>query len=230
MQHEIKRFGALMIAVNLLVPSALLAASFTGGRTPERMFGGEGNLITWFSSSQMIVIAIVAYMNSVMIRRLRGAGEPHAGRSWLWCLFAGAFVFLAADEQLSVHEWLRESVFVPSGMFPRRRYLEAGDVALYIYLAAGVALLVFLVKELGWKSLPMRLFICALALSAVIVFFDAIPYRVRAREWGISGNVNQPLEETAEIWAQLLFLLSFLAALHARVGSVERLQQHRVAG
>ena len=81
MQREIKRFAVLMVAAIIIAPLALLVWSLTGERTPEDVFGGEGNFISWLSSSQMIVIGVVAYLNAAAIWRARRESKPSAALS-----------------------------------------------------------------------------------------------------------------------------------------------------
>ena len=221
MEREIRRFGLVVVVLGVGLPLLLLAWSLTGDRSPEDVFGGEGNFISWLSSVQMIVIAVVAYLNASAIWHARENARGASGRSrvpgspWLWVTFAAGFVFLSADEQLMFHEWLRDEVLAPKEMFSGK-YLETGDIGLYIYMAVGCGLMALLAREQGFRSVPMRFFYAAVALAGTVVVFDAIPYDVRANQWGISGSVNQPLEEISECWAQLLFCLSFLSALQRR--------------
>jgi hypothetical protein len=212
-----------MVAVNIVVPVGLYIVGLAGGIGPGLMFGGEGNVITWFSTSQMIVIGIVAYLNAVVIWWRRPAGQPRFGSAWLWLTFAAGFVFLAADEQLMIHEWLRHEVFVPRELFTTFAYVEEGEVGLAICVVVGLVLMVFLGREMGWRSTTFRLFVAAAVLSTIVVATDAVPFPTRARAvralgWeGKPGDVLAPSEEVGECWGQLLFLLSFLAALRARI-------------
>jgi hypothetical protein len=216
MEREIVRFGAIMVAIIVLAPLGLLVYALSGDRTPEGVFGGEGNAIAWLSSAQMLVVALAAYLNAATIWHLRRLGRPVRGRAWVWLGLAAGFVLLSADEQLMFHEWLREDVLAPRDMFSGK-YLEKGDIGLHLYLGAGLVVMVLLLRELGFRGAPMKLFVAAIGLSAVIVVVDSVPYEVRAHQWGWSPDVNQPLEETGECCAQLLFLLSFLSALRRRL-------------
>jgi len=216
-RQQILRFASVMAVVNLLLPVGLFVYTEITGQRYWQPYRGEDNLATWFSTVQLLLIGGVAYVNYRTVgltQRLDLGGTPR--RPWIWLVFALGFVFLALDERFDVHEALRENVFRPAGLFVDLRYVSAGDIGLYLYFLIGLMVTPFLLPELRRRPVSLLLFSAALLLTLATVIMDSLKGST-LREWPIRHFWDYVFEEVAEIWAQLLFLLSFLVVLYARL-------------
>lgn len=196
--------------VNVLFPLLLLAGAVLEGRDFYRVIDGERNAMTWFSSLQLMLIALVAALNTGP-SRLRGGVRRHA---WVWPLTAAGFVFLALDERFEFHETLRNEVLRPADLFADILWIDTGDVVLFGYLAAGLVLAYFLFRELA--PVARWLFAAALALTAAVFVLDSLP-REMTRDVRALTTIVEELGETA---GQLLFLLAFLLTWRFNVSAL----------
>ncbi len=206
------RLALALGLVNVLLPIGLVLYAEAVGEVYWWMFWGEGNAITWFSSVQLLIVGVVAYLNYELLGLLGRLGRDGArGNAWIWLVFAAGFIFLALDERFEFHETLREGVLQPLGLFSDMAYVESGYIGLYLYLTVGLVFAAFLFPELRpWRG-SLGFFIAALVLSAAFTIVDALP------EEDVAYFLTSFFEESGEIWAQFLFLLSFLAVLNGRL-------------
>jgi len=199
----------------------LLYAKITG-KDYWTLFWGEHNAITWFSTVQLLLIGLVAYVNheaSALMRRLEIAGS--ARHQWIWLVFALGFVFLALDERFEIHEALREDVMQPAELFVGIPYLKPGDIGLFLYFMVGLGFAWFLFGELRRQPLSLVFFAAALLLALSFMVVDSLPKPV-TRSWPLGRFWTSVYEEGAELWAQFLFLLSFLTVLRGRLKQLTR--------
>jgi hypothetical protein len=212
-----RRVVWIFAAANLGVPLGLFAFAAAIGEDYWWFFWGEGNVMTWFSSVQLVAVAAMAYANHELVRAMRGRiGAVRAGNAWIWATFAAGFVFLAVDEAFEVHEMVRDEVLIPKGMFSGIPLVRPGDIGMYAYLLAGVAAAAFLLSELRRRRSAVIAFGAAVALIAATTFVDSLP---RDIEESISPFWTSAFEEIGEIWAQLLFLVAFWLVLDLRLAA-----------
>ncbi len=212
-----------IVAVNLVVPAALLVA---GLPRPWKAFYGEESPINWFSSVQCVVVGVLAFAVWLVSRAGRSAGVDPARRSWPWLMLAAGFVGLGADEQFELHERLREGFFRPRGLFTDLPWLNPGDVVLPLYALAGVLLLVALFADLRRERPALVLFVCALALIAVLAVQDSLSLRI-LRSPSVRP-VQIVVEEIGETASQALFALSLVHVLFARLVALAGAARGRV--
>lgn len=220
--RETFRLAVLMGAVSVLLPLGVLLYAQITGKDYWTLFWGERNAITWFSTVQLLLIGLVAYVNheaSALMRRLEIAGS--ARHQWIWLIFALGFVFLALDERFEIHETLREDVMQPAEMFVGIPYLKPGDIGLFLYFVVGVGFAWFLFAELRRQPLSLVFFGAALLLALSFMIVDSLPKPV-TRSWPLGRFWTSVYEEVAELWAQFLFLLSFLTVLRGRLKQLTR--------
>ncbi len=206
---QIRGIAIACAAVNVLLPLGLYVYGelFTEGYWT--MFWGENNAITWWSSVQLLVVAAAAWANFAVA----SAASP-ARRPWIWAVFAAGFVFLALDERFEIHERVRDGWLLPSGSFDGIPFVRPGDVGLYAYLLAGVALATFLLAELWRVRRAFWLFAAGVALAAVFTVVDALPREIELR---LPYFLTSVFEEGGELWSQWLFLAAFLVVLDGRL-------------
>jgi len=197
----------LLIAVNLAVPLLLAASKWP---KPWRGLDGEESPINWFSSVQCLLVAAAA-LAVFLASRAVSAQRSDARSHWPWLLFAGGFTFMALDEQFQGHERIREEILRPNGIMTDISFLIPGDIVLVGYVVIGVICAAFILSELKQHPLSLKLFVVAVTLIGFAAVQDALDF-----PWMHSPTVRHVqtvVEELAEIWAQLLFALSFLVIL-----------------
>ncbi len=205
-----RRFASTMIAANLLLPAAMWVHSGLAGESMWRMFRTESNAVEWFSSVQLLLIALVAGANYVV------AGLEHARARWIWGVLALGFLLFALDEQFGVHEAMRDDLFRPVGLFVETPWLIEGDVGLYLFFALGLTFAPFVLGELRQADRALALFVAAILLTFPTIVIDSLRDAVM-EGWSTRRFWDYTFEEVGEMWAGLLFLLSFLALLEARL-------------
>ncbi len=211
-------FAIVMILLNLLIPPGIALYARAIGEHYWTLFWGEDNLITWFSSVQLLLIGMVAWLNrevAVLAQRLGGEGEGRI-RAWIWWIFMLGFFFLSLDERFRIHEQVRDQILKPDGLFVGLEYLRPGDVGLYFYLAVGLFFTGFLLAELRRYPWSLAFFVAALLLTLSVAVVDSLPERLM-EGWSWRRFMTSAFEEVGENTAQLLFLLSFTTVLHGRL-------------
>jgi hypothetical protein len=199
---------SVLVAANVVFPLFLIVAAWP---RPWRPFDGEDGPINWFSSVQCALLAGIALAVFLATRLSRAAGTEPAARGWPWLAFCLGFLAMSADEMFGGHEWIRESQLKPRGIFTDVELLLPGDVVLIAYALVGAVLAYFLLAELRPVRTAPLLFLTGLGLILVSAVQDSLDLRLfDDRD---VGHVRTILEETAEIWAQLLFGLSFVRVL-----------------
>ena len=228
-RRQLRFFGAALIAVNLLLPMGLITAANLAGKDYAEYFWGERNVITWFSSVQLLLIALVAYADheaAALLERL-GVGDL-SKRRWIWLVFALGFVFLSIDERFEFHEYLRDEVFRPRDLFVLP-FLRKSDVSMYVYILVGLVLGYFLLAELRLRRLALGLFGGGVLVATASVVVDTLDKSI-TREWPFHHFWTSAFEEVGEIWAQMLFALAFLVLLDARLRRLGALETRRSHG
>ncbi len=200
----------LVIAVGLFdlcYPVAVFAYAQGIGQPYWRFFTAEGNFTAWWSSLQLLLLALVSW-TTYRFRVVAAAGD-RTGVAWLWLMATAAFLLFAVDERFGFHEWLRDAIFRPLELFTGSAYVIDGDVGLYLFLSLGLATL-----PLWWRELdhpPAQWFlVAALVLTTLVVVIDSLntPTIQRLPFWRFW---DYPFEEVGEVWAQWLFLAAFVS-------------------
>lgn len=126
-------------------------------------------------------------------------------------VFAGlavAFLGLAFDERMAIHERIRDRVLAPRDvMLPFVPWGEPGDVVLVVVALVGLALLKPVLSVLAVHPAAQRWFVAGVLLSAVAVALDTLPiesYELRNEIYFQSG------EEAIELMGAACFLCSML--------------------
>jgi hypothetical protein len=215
-RRQLRLFGAALVAANLLLPAGLILYAQAVGRDYAGLFWGEYNAVTWFASVQLLLVALVAYANheaAGVLQRL-GLGDP-SRRRWVWLVFAAGFVFLSLDERFEFHEYLRDEVLRPRDLFVVP-FLRKSDVAMYGYLGVGLLLGWLLLDELRARRVSLGLFAGGVVVAAASVLIDTLDKSL-TRQLPFPDFWTSAFEEVGELWAQLLFGLSFLVLLDDRL-------------
>ena len=221
-RQETRRFALIMVAVNLLLPLGVYLYAHIIGEPYWKLLRGTFNAVSWFSSVQLVLIGILAYGNFELLgllRRIAVAGA--APRPWVWLVFAVGFILLGLDERFGIHEALRNEVFRPAELFVGNPYLVDGEAGLFLFFFIGLVFTPFLIGELRRWPPATTLFTAALVLTLATIVVDSVKDSAMA-DWPFQQYRfwDYVFEEVGEIWAQLLFLLSFLIVLHGRLGQL----------
>ncbi len=213
----IRSFAIAIVLINLLLPLGIMVQAAVTDDPYWKLFEGEQNAITWFSSVQLLLVGLAAYFNHQVAGLSQSLNPAETGKSyWIWLVFALGFVFLSLDERFEIHQNLREEVLMPLNILVDIPYVRPADVLLFVYMAIGLGFTVFLVRELRRRTLAFVLFIVALALIMASAVMDSLLLEI-TRSWPFPHFWTSAFEETGEIWSQLLFLLSFLTVLQSRL-------------
>lgn len=212
-RRQAVRFAAFMVALNLALPLLLWLVAALRGDELWSYLQGEENAVTWFSSVQLLLVGLSAWFNFAAQAVL---DPDRARRGWIWLVFGAGFVTLGVDERFSFHERLRDEVVAPADRFTEISFLEPGDIGLYIVFLVGLVCAVFLLRQLKRNPPALPLFLSALILSLVIVVMDSLRGEI-SYNLPMADFWNYVFEEIGELWAQCLFLLSFLVVLRARL-------------
>lgn len=200
-------FGLLLLAglavvVGLQVLYAWmpeLAAAATDGRIAALDLDGEGSLAAWFSSTVLILAALVAVM-VYMIRRHKIDDYQGYYRVWLWA--AMCWLLMSVDEASSLHEGFKEMMAAATGT---RLY---GDGSLWWVIPY-----FFLLGAVGTRLLvDMRH--CRLSSAALLTAAGCYATAVAVQVLAKGGARAVMLEEGAEMVGNLMLLLAM--GLHAR--------------
>ncbi len=214
---EFRAFAIVMIALNLLIPTGIVLCGSLIGDNYWVLFRGDDNLITWFSSVQLMFVGVVAYLNretSVLMRKLNRKGAKKG--EWIWWIFMLGFFFLALDEQLRIHELVRDGLLKPDGTLMGLEYLHSGDIDLYFYFVVGLGLTWFLRAELQRNPLSLVFFGVALTLVLSVAVIDSLPEELK-HNWPMPDFWTAAYGKIGENLAQLMLLLSFLTVLQDRL-------------
>ena len=224
-ERQLRTVALVIVAVNLVVPGAMLGYALVTDTAFWRLFRGEEHLVDWFSSLQLLLLSLVAFANFQLdgIARRLGAVDVARHRG-VWLVFAMGFVLLALDEQFNLHEAVRNNVFRPSGVFTDVKWMVSGDIGLYLVFIAGVGCAVLLRDQLRLARHARVLFIAALLMAFPAIVIDSLRDSAMAG-WPLRRFLDYTFEEVAEIWAELLLLLSFLAVLAWRAGTLHELEE-----
>jgi hypothetical protein len=178
----------------LLLPCAILCAFFAAATFMSPVLAGrpglpdwvrrktdlriEGNYATWFEGLLMLLCA--ASFVPLAFARRRTGGASRSLR-YLFALFAIGFVFLAADELLTIHEGLGARICGTLPPASQSRVARAGFLWLLVYgpvAVVALALLAYALAKLvaamppgaAWKRRSwLMLGVCLFALPAVLL-------------------------------------------------------------
>ena len=209
-QATLFRWLAVLIAVGFPIGYAVFALATETAFW--RLFASQYNASEWLSSMICIVLGLLAV--SITLTRVHAQAARVEQR--LWIVTAAGLFWFALDERFDLHEWLRDTLVRPAGVFDEIPYLVAGDIVLYVYLAVGLGICWSLRHEFIRTGARCVLLVAALltALSAIVIdSLDGAALRALPnwRMW------DYAYEEVAEIWAELLFLTLLISVLEHRV-------------
>jgi len=194
-------------SVLLLCSALIFPAVITWAAYPQwwRHVNYEKSPLTWFSSMQLMLIAVLGFTAFVLAGRSAHVPAP-AWCNRLWLVFSAAFAVLSLDERFQLHERLREGLFKPRAIGMDLPGIGPGDFLLPLYALGGLAVLCLLLPY--FRSSRMSLTCLALAVTMTVV---ALALDVSHTAPGTDVMIFRRMQFTEEILetlAQSFFLIS----------------------
>ncbi len=194
-----------------LVLVAIAAGVGLAGDDVKAEFGEEG-VLTWFSALLLLGTAWTAWL----VFRRRG-GTLHTGiwrdARFLWALIAAAFVFLAADETLKIHETADHAIHRALDFEETRMSDRIDDAIVGVYGVLALIVLAAYRRELSVVR-PLAPFL----VVALFCFFGMVAgdLLTSTHEVWLPGRVRLSLvEDGLKVIAECLFLAGFHDAWRA---------------
>lgn len=223
----------------LLLESVILTIAVLLGITKENpsLYFKEGQFVTWLSSIQLLITAIVAW-NIFKIRRKQsrviGWKEPYI----LWGIIAAGFLYLALDEAVRIHEGLDKLTHLIFNIEETAVSDRLDDVILGAYGLIGIGVLYWYKDEFKKFRAAFPLFVTGFILMFIMVELDIISDRndivhIFIKDVALSGTVNSWLgiaEEIVESLSQAFFIVAFYKCLLISRGSGEDRMRKVVRG
>lgn len=178
------------------------AALTRDGQLPAADLQSEGSLASWFSSTVLLLAALVS---AVVYSVRRHRKDDYHGRYRVWLWSALVWLAMSVDEGSSLHEAFRELIVYATG---RRGW---GDGSIWWIAAYGVVLAVVGARLL----LEMR--VCRLSTTVLLVAAGCYAAAVASRLEGLlpaDGMQAVMVKEGCEMAGNLWLLLAMV--LHAR--------------
>ncbi len=187
----------------------------------------EANIPTWFSSTQLLVVGIVAFFIG---RQRHGQGLKHAALAWM--AIGAFFAYMGIDDASQIHERVSTGISqlakqsgADSGIL--HTFLQFPSyywqvIFLPVFVSFGLFMLVFLYKELGWGASFWLFFggISCYVIAVGLDYYDGLKgdnYKLIANYSLLSlqdiQHVSRVLEEYLEDLGTTLYLGSFLMHL-----------------
>ena len=167
----------------------------------------EATLPTWFSSSQLLLMAITAFVIS----------QRECAKRWIWYALAGLFGYLSLDETATIHERFGAAIT------KQFAWTLWGDYSWLIVFAPLIAGGAGLLLYGAWKTLRTDQKALTLAVCGVGLWIAAIGLEMAVKYLASVSAVPSPafipvIEEFCEmcgatlLWAAMLRRLRLLTA------------------
>lgn len=163
----------------------------------------ERSPLTWVESLILFSCSLVTFFNFLFLKK-QSVKLPI-----IWLLLSCVFMYLSLDERFMIHEGIREKILKPNHIqFNFLFWVEKGDYVLFVFMAAGISLLPFILKELRSNKSAFLFYITGMIFSAFAVLTDSIDLHGKNLQMQF---LIQYAEEMLETSGMLCFLNSFTA-------------------
>ncbi len=197
-ESQTRRGLVLFIAAAITFELALIAFTKYQSIIQKINFFSEHTLFTQFSSAQIILIAITAVVNGVLIKKYRGITRSAVG----WFSAAAFAIMLAFDEIFEFHELVSKYSGAALDFLGLPIKSSMWDIPLFfIYAGIGLWLWFSLKKEINQAPLAKGFIYLSELLLGLSVVFDIGLHRVVAVAW----------EDGFKLLGFLSILIAFLA-------------------
>lgn len=160
---------------------------------------GEETTMGWLQSILLFACGFAA----ALLASLAYANEYARRRLWLWSAMAIGFAVLMLDEELMLHERVRERFLESTGikLFP---WTVAGDLIIPFYALCGLAVLYYLYRELSAYRWSRIFLLAGVGFACATVAIDSVQ---TVEQW------PQTVEELLEAGAELSFWSAMMKAV-----------------
>lgn len=164
--------------------------------------------MTQYQAALLLCAAVIAAINAMHCRRLQERREVI-----VWGFISLVFLYLALDEQFTIHETVRETLLKPYGKIPFLPWVGPGDYLPLLYATVAIAGLPFFWPFIVRNTATRWRLVMAALLAGTAIVLDSINWHEIPGNW--LGR-EQFLEECMEAMAYSLFAASFLTAADHR--------------
>ncbi len=162
----------------------------------------EHSPLTWFSSTQLVLVSCMALLIAVQLRRhARGQKKRDAV---LWVMYSLAFAVLALDERFSLHEKIRDRWLNPNGLAQEIPGIGPGEIVLLSVAVVGIAFFWF-TKRI-FEPRARYFFYVAIGVTLVALIIDAQGFEDQSLP---TVRAMQFTEEILETIGEMFFLMAF---------------------
>ena len=152
-------FGIDILGIAIAVSRAIILE-----RNPMRYFG-EGGFMTWISTLQLLIIAILCWKISTL-RKSKLKSAPLKKRPVIfWRISAAGMFFFALDETFKIHENLDRSILKAFAIAETSFTTRLDDLIILFYVIAGLLFIY-------WYRQELKHFIAAFFWLKWAVFFS----------------------------------------------------------
>ena len=209
-------------AVYLVTAGVVLWAFVLDELGLDRLGGlGEHSFATYYSIALLVGISLIAFHTARHRAEDTDGSKRHA--PLFWRLVGLAFLYLALDEGLQIHEnldrWFHRAFSVSETAWTDR----IDDLILLFYGCVGMAMIYVFRTEMLGSAKVRRYLVNAFLLFLITVLLDVLTNRSEYLDWmGLTGSVRQwvgvstnALEEIIKLFVGATLLLAFSEASRA---------------
>lgn len=216
--HKIGRaYSAIVIALLAmqLLTWAVAAAGYPGQYGIRALFDfdTEASIPAMFAAISLMTCGLLL---AAVYARCRANERPHC---WRWALLALVFVFLAADEAVSIHEKISEVI---------NRFVKGDGILSYVWVVPyGIAAMAGIVLYWPWicdlpRSIRLRLILAAVLYLGGAIGLEMVgawlwDNELRQSHWYTLEVTIEELCELVGVGVFICALIDYLRLLNARV-------------
>lgn len=202
-----RNLAFVLFLVNLVAIAASIFSGYQRGDLAYRF--GERQAITYFSSNQLGVTSLLAWIVYLLRKKLIANDQPYDRRVLFWLISAVGFLYLMLDESFQIHEGMDDSVFRLFGHHENPG-LDGVSTGLYGVAAAAVCYY-FRAEILRYRS--------ALVLFCLGGVFLAV---TSALDIGKEGPVHIVFEESSKLLGVASFLVAHFAVFFGTLEDIQK--------
>jgi hypothetical protein len=219
-------FGIDLLAIAIAVSRAIIL-----DRSPMRYFG-ENGFISWLSTLQLLVIAILCWKIGTLRKTKFNPSTPIKKRPVIfWRITALGMFFFALDETLEIHENLDKSILKAFGIVETSFSTRLDDFIVLFYVITGLLFIYWYRRELKHFIAAFFWFKWAVFLSFLTIFLDIFghnretfaPFANNLEELNYIHHWVSTAEEIPKILAGGAFIVTFYSCLQI----AKKMKHHR---
>lgn len=219
-------FGIDLLGIAIAVGRAIIL-----DRSPMRYFG-ENGFISWLSTLQLLVIAILCWkISNYRKNQFKPSTNLKNRPVFFWRITALGMFFFALDETFEIHEKLDKSILKAFGIAETSFTTRLDDFIVLIYVITGLLFIYWYRRELKHFIAAFFWLKWAVFLSFLTVFLDIFghnratfaPFADNLEELNYIHHWVTTAEEIPKILAGGAFIVTFYSCLQI----AKKIQHHR---